>query len=179
LAQIKFDESYPTSGQFPNINEFYKCLRETYRQLKSTYVAQGKKIESLEFQKRELIMHYKILNEIKWKSSANFGNYLIIGSNKLASDFGQNIWKPLIGLFFVHFILFNCFLPANDIGYISSDFDWKFTKDMISQYFFTLLPTHPFLLDGKNIGGFWDVLMRIFSGYFIFYFITASRKYHQ
>lgn len=67
-------------------------------------------------------------------------------------------------------------------------FAWDWDNDAIQKsvglYFQTLLPTHhPTVksLTGEDasIGGFWDFVARIVAGYFIFYFISASRKYHQ
>jgi len=51
-------------------------------------------------------------------------------------------------------------------------------------FFQTILPIHGVDIrygDAPpiSIAGFWDFVIRISSGYFIYYFISASRKYHQ
>lgn len=166
--------------------ESYIDLRESYRQLKANYFKNHNRIEALEFQKHELRIHYKILSATKWSSSRDLGNYLIVGSNKLFSDFGQNIWKPLLFLFGFHLVLFNGLLFFNsDLGYHAGfPIDCDATLNAAGLYFETLLPTHTTKVRGilgndVSIGGFLDFAIRILSGYFIFYFISASRKYHQ
>jgi len=163
-------------------------LRESYRQLKANYLKGGNKIEALEFQKHELRVHYQIVREEKFKKPffRNMGNFLVIGTNKWSSDFGQNIWKPLLLLFGFHLLFFNAFLFANsDLG-IHADLHWDYELFLrgVRLYFQTLLPVHSTEIRFANgvvvpIAGFWDFLIRVSSGYFIFYFISASRKYHQ
>lgn len=177
-----------TKDKYNSFENYLINLRESYRQLKSNYIKNGNKIESLEFQRNEMGIHYLILADHKFDSLKMFGNYLIVGSNKLFSDFGQTIWRPLIFLFGIHFLLFNIILWTNDdIGFSIRpdwDLDWLTIQRGIGLYFQTLLPTHFATVKNINnndisIAGFWDFLMRIMSSYFIFYFITATRKYHQ
>jgi len=163
-------------------------LREAYRQLKANYIRNNNKIEALEFQKHELRVHFEILKqELRQnRSLSTFGNFLVVGSNKIFSDFGQNIWKPFALLFLVHLLLLNfllCHTPELQYG-LGWPLNWEATKKGISLYFQTILPTHTgsakdYFNKDVYIGGFWDFLIRVFSGYFIFYFISASRKYHQ
>src|SRR5438132_13165185 len=76
--------------------------------MKVLSTSQQNKIDALYFQKQELNSFWRIvkleLKEDKWD---NIGNAAILGSNKLFSDFGQNIWRPLWWLFGVHLVLFN------------------------------------------------------------------------
>ncbi|MBS1507857.1 MAG: hypothetical protein JSS79_14550 [Bacteroidetes bacterium] len=164
------------------------AIRETYRQLKANYFKNGNKIEALEFQKHELETHYKLLAKQKFKRPLfrNLGNFLVVGTNKWSSDFGQNIWKPLVLLFAFHLLFFNLLLLSTpDLGItIGTSFDKELIEKGIRLYFQTLLPVHSseIRFDAKTlvpIAGFWDFLIRISSGYFIYYFISASRKYHQ
>jgi hypothetical protein len=164
-------------------------LRESYRQLKVNYQKSGNKIESLEFQKKEMEVHYEYLklHSFKKPSWSNVGNFLIVGTNKWSSDFGQNIWKPLLLLFIFHLIFFNLILSYhpelgitfNYFNYIDKHASYTATK----LFFQTLLPIHTTELKIDqdhivSIGGFLDFMMRISSGYFIYYFVSASRKYH-
>jgi hypothetical protein len=171
---------------FRSENDFLYCLRETYRQLKNNYQKNGNKIESLEFQRGEMNAHFRLL---RVNRNDNFWNYLIVGTNRWFSDFGQNIWKPIIFLFVIHLFLFNILLWTSDIGIelrlsntnITPQSIWK----GVNLYFQTLLPTHfatvkPFHKGADvSIGGAIDFLMRISSAYFIYYFVSASRKYHS
>jgi hypothetical protein len=181
----KLTEEYNVTKYNSKLN-YLISLRESYRQLKSNYLKNGNKIESLEFQKHELRIHFEILQLDRFRTWRNFGNYLVVGSNKLFSDFGQNIWKPLLYLFSCHFVFFNALLFANSkIGItMGLPIDWEATEKGLTLYFQTLLPTHGFEIKNLEnlpvpLGGFWDFLIRVCSGYFIFYFITAARKYHQ
>ncbi len=177
-----------TEASYKSKSDFQIALRESYRQLKNNYQKNGNKIEALEFQKNEMNIHYALLSEVRLSSLRNFGNYLIVGTNKWFSDFGQNIWKPLVWLFFSHLIVFNMILYFNDFPIEFArgprTIDWSTTAEGVALYFHTLLPTHPFVIpvkgtQGLSIIGFWDFASRVLSGYFIYYFISASRKYHQ
>jgi len=180
------ETSYESNAEFPLSPVI--ALREAYRQLKANYIKNNNKIEALEFQKHEMRVHFELLKqELKHtKTWRTIGNFLIVGSNKLFSDFGQNIWKPFILLFLVNFVLFNAllfFTPELKYG-LGWPIEWEATKKGIGLYFQTLLPTHAsttknYFNKDVSIAGFWDFLIRVFSGYFIFYFISASRKYHQ
>lgn len=183
---IKYDEL--------RTNESAKvAVREAYRQLKSNYTKNQNKIEALQFQKRELLIHYSIVKDrLKDEKGAkkywfNLGEFLILWTHKFASDFGQDIWRPIWIPILIHLALFNLMIWTNgNLGYHHSLnwYDWDLHSNIqaFKDYCYTALPTHGFALP-KNppvpIYGFIDVLMRISSGYFIFYFITASRKFHQ
>ncbi len=180
-------------GRYEDDYSFLTSIRESYRQLKANQIKNNNKITSLEFQRHELDIHYQILKlELNERSNTrsaylkNLGNYLIMWTHKKVSDFGQNIWKPLVLLGIFHLILFNILLlTKSEIGFVyfqnvSSSSIW----DAVDLYFYTMIPTHGFTIndyvkgDPVFIAGTVDFLMRIFSGYFIFYFVAASRKYH-
>ncbi len=179
--------------RFKDETSFLLAIREGYRQLKSNHLKIDNKIIALEFQKNEMRMQYEIVKK-NWNNSwADRANFLIVGTHKWVSDFGQNIWKPFLLLLIVHLVLFVGLLYSNPdlnlrpFGNITLDA----TCDGVSKYFQTLLLTHGFSIapysdnsdeastSWVSIGGVWDTAIRIFSAYFIFYFISASRKYHQ
>lgn len=175
-----------TDDKYVTYSSFLLALRESYRQLKSNYLKNGNKIEALEFQRNELSAHYRILTlrlskEPTWK---NLGNFLIVASNKWFSDFGQNIWKPVVFLMAFHLLWFNILL-IDKFGIYPIIFGWddNITVASFNSFFITLLPTHGLELTindaTKSIGGWIDFFMRIFSSYFIFYFVYSSRKYHH
>ena len=196
---FKWNNRYKLKEQYDKLKHgeqkyFHVTLRESYRQLKSLFNKNGNRIEALEFQKHELRIHFLVVQEETFKRGVsgfidNIGNYLILGTHKWASSFGLNIWKPFFGLFIAHFILFSIFLLNNDLGYhLSFDPECDASLQASKDYFFTLLPTHGFTMKNVfctgleckevNISGWSDILLRVFSGYFIYYFISASRKYH-
>jgi len=182
-------EKYDPEIHGTNKNLFYLTLRESYRQLKSLFIKNGNKIEALEFQKHELRAHYLLVKRDTFNDGVsgffrNLGNFLILWTHKSASNFGLHIWKPFILLFIFHAIFFNVFLISNDLGYqFSLENDPDVFAHACKDYFYTLWPTHGFSMKSiesvdVNISGLSDILLRVFSGYFIFYFVTASRKYH-
>jgi hypothetical protein len=180
---FKLNEEYNDSKYSTRLN-FLISVRESYRQLKANYLKSGNKIEALEFQRAELETHLKVLSFERFDSLKSFGNYLIVGSNKLFSDFGQNIWKPLLFLASFHLLWFAILLLLKFNVYPTfSNIDWSITWQAFDAYFSTLLPTHSGELviaeNKKIIWGWVDLFMRISSGYFIFYFVYSSRKYHQ
>jgi hypothetical protein len=180
---------------YKNITQFRFDLRESYRQLKANQIKTNNKIVSLEFQRHELRLHQAIIfqgltyelfrkNKLEW--GRFLGDYLVLWTHNAVSHFGQNVWRPLLLLFISHLILFNLLLVTiPELGLeFSSTPNWSDTWHGIDLFFYTILPTHTFNLTGYTtkapvfIGGAIDFIMRIASGYFIFYFITASRKYH-
>jgi hypothetical protein len=129
-------------------------------------------------------IHFEILKLKRYNSLRDLGNYLIVATHKWSSDFGQNIWRPLFFLFSFHLLWHNLLLIAQfDVYPNLVQVDWQITKDAFNSYFKTLLPTHgaDLTIDGlrKDIGGWTDFMMRVSSGYFMFYFVFSSRKYHQ
>ncbi|AYB35305.1 hypothetical protein [Chryseolinea soli] len=166
-----------------------KKLRESYRQLKLNYISSGNKFEALEFQKHEYDIHYEITKKDlgkNWRSWTLIGNFLIMWTHKYASVFSQSVLKPFAFLLGGHLVLFFFFLKVHSLGvefgldHPTCDAFWK----GFGLYWTTMFPTHPFDIisfysnQKVNIMGGLDTLMRIWSAYFIFYFISASRKYH-
>jgi hypothetical protein len=180
----KLEESNKMVEGYDDAVSHLISLRESYRQLKKISFEQNNKIDALEFQKNEMRMHYKIVDQEKFSGLKQFGNFLIVGTHNWFSDFGQNIWKPILLLFGVHFILFQIFMNCK-LNIVWSDApNLADSMEAIHLYFSTLLPTHGTeqeLSSGEKvkIPGALDFAMRIFSGYFMFYFVYVSRKYHQ
>ena len=186
FVNVEWPDDFRINEAVDHPNDF-ESLREAYRQLKRISLNQNNKIHALEFQRNEMRMQYEILSrKPKWglKNFKNLGNFLIVGTHKWVSDFGQNIWKPLLLLLGFHLIWFH-FLMYTELGIVwSSTPNYTDSIEAVHSYFNTLLPTHGIeqqLASGEKIKitGLLDFVMRIFSGYFIFYFIYVSRKYHQ
>jgi uncharacterized protein YjbI with pentapeptide repeats len=167
------------SKQAKNRIESLWRIREAYRQLKVVCETQQNKIDSLAFKKHELKIYWKIVNS-ESRTLSNLGDWLILGSNKLFSDFGQSIFRPLLWLLSVNLLLFNRLLALYDLG-IKFDLHapkWASFWRGLGLYLNLLNPVHNFELHGVSILGATDFTMRVLSSYFIYYFIRASRKFH-
>lgn len=163
----------------------YLKERENYRQLKQLMSKQGDKVGSLEFEKKEW-KSYSIFLKSEKKS---FGDRFILWTN-LSNDFGTNWIKPFglfLGTVFLFYVLILfCYEDKISIwnSYQSGDAERfiSLLKDRFWIYFHFLNPAHnlkhflPKLLE-NNWGMFWNVLLRLFSGYFIFQMIRAFRKF--
>jgi len=165
-------------------------LKESYRQLKVLSLDQHNKIDALEFQKHELKIYWKIVNINTWHSFklSNLGNWLILGTNHLFSDFGQSLSRPVLWLLAVHSFLIWRLLATHNLG-VQLEIDPKFwdynsTMTGIDLFLNLLSPVHDvkvkndFMKAEHSIFGTIDFFMRIASGYFLYYFIRATRKFN-
>jgi len=179
----------PNSYTFTSREDYCWNLREGYRQLKVLSTNSHNKIDAGIFLRHELDAYFKYIRYVTFKdgfSVANLGNFLILGSNKLFSDFGNNIWIPLGWLFFFHFLFVLPYLPDFNLAINLFNWDGLSTLHGFDLYMTLLSPIHSSeiyfgWMKGKEsitIAGLTDSFMRIFSSYFIFYFIKATRKYH-
>lgn len=168
-----------TSDQ--KISKFFYPLRESYRQLIAVSNKELNKIDALFFQKQELRIYFEIIKFEKWKSWSNFQDFLVLGSNKLFSDFGQNIWLPLKWWIPIHLILFTLLISNHELGVSMvspKEHEWEFFWDGVGIFLNLLSPVHSSEINKVSIFGITDFLMRLTSGYFLFYFISATRKFH-
>jgi len=165
-------------------------LKESYRQLKVLSLTQHNKIDALAFQKHELKVYWKIVHLRTFSSIwlKGFGNWLILSTNWLFSDFGQSIRWPLTWLLVFQLIFISSLLSNYDLG-IRPELDpclweWEATKVGLGLFLNLLNPVHsveiinPFTKESIPIFGITDFLMRVIDGYLIYYFIRASRKYN-
>lgn len=145
--------------------------RETYRQLKAASSANQNQIESLDFLKNEMRLFWK---EIRINGGINWGDRILVFVNRIVSDFGQNWWLPLIWLFGIHFLLLLTLFYGDWEIILNSHKKVSFFGEFIT----TLNPIHqmPEYVN-TDWGKVSDFSMRIFSSYFIFHFIRASRKF--
>lgn len=165
--------------------EILWSIREAYRQLKIVCDVQQNRIESLAFKKHELKIYWQIVNIETWNGGCqkwwqHIGDWLVLFTNWIFSDFGLSIGRPLFWLLIVDFALFNRLLYLYDLGI---KFDWE---NRTSEAFWIgfglfanfLNPVHGFEINGNSVLGFTDFTMRVLSSYFIYYFIKASRKFN-
>lgn len=165
-------------------------LKESYRQLKVLSLTQHNKIDAISFQKHELKIYWEIVNMKTFRSIRlpGFGNWLILFTNWLFSDFGQSIRRPIVWLLIFHSLFIYRILVSFDLGIIPQIDPALWDADAIRTgwglYLNLLSPLHSseinnrFINESRSIFGASDFFMRLSSGYFIYYFIRATRKYN-
>ena len=167
----------------------YRELRENYRQLKQAMKKQGDAVQALRFESKEWGAHMNYLKSNYPGLRNHFGDKFILWTNA-SNDYGLNWVKPLMLLLLSTFvfliIIVFCIDSEASFSYSYADGDFRrFFKRISSHfwlYFHFLNPAHSlkhFLpeLQTNFWGMFWNVLMRLFSGYFIFQMVRAFRKY--
>ena len=172
---------------------------ESYRQLKSAYQNQQNFIEAAKFRYNELRLYYQLMHHYTWYGFdlRRFGNwwkyerknwwehlgeYLILWTSKKGSNFGESVGLPLYQMIKFHLILFTLLLLNIDglpVKIVSPlEHNWEKFWEGFRIFIFTINPAHSFIIGDIPIYGAIDTLMRISSGYFIYYFLKASRKFH-
>jgi hypothetical protein len=161
-------------------------LREAYRQLKYLCNNQLNHIDAIAFQKRELRAYWRLVHT-KFGIRKDIENWLILWTNRLFSDFGQSWLLPLGWLLLVHLILFTVLLYNFDLGIEPSfsNIGWPATEKGIGMFFSLINPVHPSEIpkpftappEKVSILGTTDFFIRVFSAYFIYYFLKGTRKF--
>ncbi|GAB4052675.1 hypothetical protein [Spirosoma litoris] len=158
----------------------FKGIREIYRQLKNAAGKQGDRINELYYEKLEMSTLEKILTKSK-----NWNDRLILWSNKVSNDYGQDWTLSLSVLLMGSLYLF----VTIKLTLYSMQFDTPPTFEHLAQYInFTLNPLHKFSdifynypkdINSTQLGfaQVLDAISRLFSGYMIFQFLKAFRKY--
>ncbi len=165
-------------------------MKECYRQLKVLSLDQHNKIDALSFQMHELKIYWKIVdikfwNDFKWR---DVGNWVVLGTNRLFSDFGQSFGRPLLWLLIVHSLLFYLLITTFNLGIRPEPNFSLWSSDAfiagLGMYLNLISPVHSSEItnqltsDAIPIFGSIDFLMRFFNGLFIYYIIRASRKFN-
>ncbi|WMN06762.1 hypothetical protein QYS48_33630 [Marivirga arenosa] len=152
--------------------------KEVFRQLKYAHSKQENALDASFFKVQELESYRKLLSIIRTRNIRVLGDRLILWTHKVLGGYGVNVWVPFFWLFSAHLLWFCLSEFSPSIMNSADDFSWTNTKLAIVSYFYFLNPVHPFFYQGERIMSGWDILMRLSSGYFIFYFLKASRKFH-
>ena len=151
-----------------NISEL-KYNIETYRQLKAASIANHNQIEALAFYRNEMKLYWKLVRiegGIPWYDRA------LVFVNRWSSDFGQNWFLPLFWMFLFALLFYSSFLDWNYFGN-----NWS-GWDEFGQFWVVFNPVHKtpdYINTGPGL--FTEFIMRVFTGYFIYHFIKASRKF--
>ncbi|PTB95698.1 hypothetical protein C9994_10640 [Marivirga lumbricoides] len=194
LSQTTF-----TNIQWPSGNKIVKIKklnlteswqqREVYRQLKENHIKSSNSLDAKLFDRNELDVYLKLIakkrgnNIFKGAYWEHIGDYLILASNKYFGGWGHNFWTPLIWLLIIHLFLFSILSSNYNFDFepwipVYNAFSWEATKEGLAAYLFFLNPLHRFIINGEVQYSVVDFFIRISSGYFIFYFLRATRKYH-
>lgn len=154
-----------------------EAIREIYRQLKNASGKQGDKVNELRYESIEMHVYEKLLSTKKFNSDT-----WILISNRWTNGHGQSWIRAGVILIVGSIVLF-C-LARLCLGYYYPDESLIFST--VADFFiFTFNPLHKFLEvfnESQNVfltglAKFIDVLARLFSGYMIFQFLRAFRKY--
>lgn len=154
----------------------HQGVREIYRQLKNASSKQSDKINELKYEELEMKAFKSILSE------TDNNDIWILRLNEWSNRHGQDWVRAGTRLMTVSFILFcaiNIFLGYR---YISISLLFGNLTDFVN---FTLNPLHKFADVFKpstnvfltGVSQFIDILARLFSGFMIFQFLRAFRKY--
>ncbi|WP_080239665.1 hypothetical protein [Spirosoma rigui] len=173
---ITTNTSFPQKVTGKNLDD-EKEVREVYRQLKYAASKQGDRIRELEYEKYEMNSYEKTL-----KGWIDLKDIIILWSNRVTNNHGQNYAITLFYWFIPLTTIFYMLIKVN-LGY-SFSFGIPNAND-ISQYIESSLnPLHDFnkVFDNKlneNTGKarLYDSILKIISGYLIFQFLRAFRKY--
>jgi hypothetical protein len=175
LIDTTFSEALVTSKQ-----DDYKGIRDAFRQLKLTSGKQGNRIQELRYEALEMGAYYKDDTSLKSRSDR-----FILWSNEWSNNHGQDPVRALIWLGAITLSLYSLIkLCQGD----KLNFSYFFIT--ASEYMnFALNPLHDYskvfgLTDGPGskplcAGGAMvlDTLSRLLSGYLLFQFLRAFRKF--
>jgi hypothetical protein len=198
-ARISFDRSHIDSTIFSNIlwpdsyilnteSELLKksptsnyndlVKKEAYRQLKNNSKKSSNHIEALKFYRNEMDEYWKY---IKTSKDETWANRFLIGINKYVSDFGQNYWRPLVWLLGFHLVFFLVLFFTKFNFVFQFNTNLSFTSEAfnlaVGEFFRLINPAHKMAPEMKSWYVIIDMLMRISSGFFIYQFIRATRKF--
>lgn len=171
---------------------FLWSLKEQYRQLKVLSINQHNKIDAVSFQRNELRIYLNLLTLLTWRNGLksfrkNFGNWLILVTNKLFSNFGQSWLLPLVWWLGLHGLLFCLMLRQYPLGVefgIGESTSFEATYRASKLFLELIFPVHNkevlnvYTSETVKVWGWLDFTMRVIAPYFIFYFIRGTRKYN-
>lgn len=156
-----------------------RIKREVYRQLKQTTNSQGNGIDALKFFRNEMQAYSLYAKQLGQETKAN---RWLLRISSWTADYGLSYLRPLGWLFVFHFVCFAILLGIAEYKglYITTNFhfaSWAAFSDATGEFFTLLLPTHKMheYLTGSQMVV--DFFMRLFSGYFIYHIIQASRRF--
>ncbi|MCJ8288449.1 MAG: hypothetical protein HRT58_00340 [Crocinitomicaceae bacterium] len=149
-----------------------KRQREIYRQLKVISQNNMSTIDMLAFHRNEMRVYW---SNMRLSSELTRGDHFLVFLDRYVSNFGQSYARPFFFLLFFQFIV--ClFIWRFEVGSFSYLFESSFSEGA-KQYANWLIPIYKAPETwgaGATIVG---VMGRVFSGFFIFHIIKATRKF--
>ena len=163
LANVHYPDEKPEN--------YYKDQYETFLQLKLSLETSGNFYESQKLQ----AFAFQSLRKIK---NVSIGDKVILCLNRKSNNHGLSIGLPFLwflGFTISFYIFYLCSLKKI---YFDGDIDYK----LVGHYFSFIDLTHrpDFLIDKEKLSAwslFWDFSNKIISGYLIYQFVSAFRKY--
>ncbi|SNS53196.1 hypothetical protein SAMN05421640_0549 [Ekhidna lutea] len=162
-----------------NIN---KELINTCRNFKQFFIEKSNAIDAEVFRVGELECYYRYLfNRIQNKdiSFSNLMDFIVLWTNKWFSGFGKWVFIPLALLFGFHTIWFYILVSGTDS--LGREICFSLSGECNPSYFLYLINPAHYLVNssGEIVYSVVDFLMRVSSGYFIYYFLRATRKFSK
>lgn len=180
-------------------SEEYKRRQNLFRQLKQTAKQNENKMDELKFLRLEWNATRKQENADGKSLHNKLNDWFILQSNR-TNNYGTNWILPIIFLLLFNFIFFviQVVILCPNLSFITSfaNFNSSFLIDEIQKNSFMfwhfLNPTHNLQhidrillknnyseINSNSLALFWNYLMRIFTGYFIYQTIVAFRKFSR
>jgi hypothetical protein len=157
-------------------------LRDIYRQLKAISLNSKDIVNALYFKANEMNVYLYLLKQTKkpfWKFWKWRSNYFELWLSKKSGNFGISIGRPIIGLIGVHLLIFIILLHFTSFRGVTITYninDWSsinFWKSF-NNFWELIVPIRKF---SEELNPFTDILMRLFSGFFVYHLIKATRKF--
>ncbi|MEZ0484009.1 hypothetical protein [Fibrella aquatica] len=175
IIQSNVSEASISNTRFPsNIQaENHSGIREVYRQLKYASSKQNDRIQELAYEALEMDAYKNDKSNTK-----TWGDQVILITNRYSNNHGQDWRNAICGLLFVTTIAFR--LIQLSLGYkLVIGFPSAYE---VAQYLnFAFNPIHDFdkIFEKDNLGyaRIIDNFAKLLSGYFLFQFLRAFRKY--
>lgn len=156
------------------VKEYYRKLRENYRQLKFAVGKQGDTINEQKFHSREMMTYNKSIT-----IEEHFGTKMIVNLSYWFSDFGQSLGRPLIALIIGHWLLLILLIHFEGIPNLTiSVFNGNIEGFKIAfiNYFKLINPLRR-MDEVKDCTVIIEIFMRIWSSYMIYNIIRATRRF--
>lgn len=190
VSDSRLSDIITTNNHFPISKEkkVYTCgeplnsqfLEEMYNQLFLAMKKQGNRTQEVKYYSEYLEWH-RINKLKKAKVRGDWYTPLSLWLHKMSSSYGRNWARSFIFILIFGWVFYFAFAvshPSIDLGFEHLTLsNFKFHFRYYSEF---LLPTHKFTYFPDNPGGWsplWDVLGRIFIGFFIYQTVAAFRRF--
>lgn len=168
------EQNKPEDWKTKNLAEKALIKKEIYRQLKNSSKSESNNIDALDFYRNEMDSYWSY---IKGNKEIDFWDRVLIRIARISSNFGISYIRPLLCLLSLHLIVFLLILLFGDYNGCQIDIynsSWEYFEKSFNSYWELIIPVRKF---GDDLPAWVDVLMRIYSGFFIYHIIRGTRKF--